>query len=447
MWEKKLASVFHHPDPLVYGQTFVLPEESGADGCCLVVTKDDSVYFIDEEDESQNIGENNQKKKKKKKKRIIKSELLSGRRITGFVCGGGMPMEDYRNGDGDGSGDAVPKLDTENTIGQVPASRRMTVLDSWTKKRFYLALSEAGDIFTWGANNQGQLGRGGSGGGEDATPARILSLSQETIVQAAAGTAHAVVLTSNGKVYSWGLNECGECGTDRRVIAHFAPCEVWFGHATITGSPMTENSHSSYSPHFQHQQLRQPSGRIGINEQPSVVITAIACGASHSAAITSNGQVYSWGRNDRGQLGTGDREHRWRPSLVAELNDRVALGVACGSLHTAVILDRQERVAKKGSGVVNIWGDNTDGRLATITQEKNERKPILSLPTLVKRLHGIEAIFSSYDIAYTVAMKMDSTFVWGYISDKKILSTPKKKSRSLLKTSYKMGHTPCFTTR
>jgi len=48
-------------------------------------------------------------------------------------------------------------------------------------------------------------------------------------------------------------------------------------------------------------------------------IASIACGASHSAAVTDRGELYTWGLGDRGQLGHGTKESEPRGRLVDEL--------------------------------------------------------------------------------------------------------------------------------
>lgn len=42
----------------------------------------------------------------------------------------------------------------------------------------------------------------------------------------------------------------------------------------------------------------------------------IACGSSHSAAITSNGELYTWGLGEYGRLGHGDTTTQTRPKQV-----------------------------------------------------------------------------------------------------------------------------------
>lgn len=54
-------------------------------------------------------------------------------------------------------------------------------------------------------------------------------------------------------------------------------------------------------------------------------IRDIACGSSHSAAITSSGELYSWGLGEYGRLGHGDNTTQLRPKLVSHSVDHFVL--------------------------------------------------------------------------------------------------------------------------
>ncbi|XP_053697522.1 probable E3 ubiquitin-protein ligase HERC3 [Sabethes cyaneus] len=151
------------------------------------------------------------------------------------------------------------------------------------------------------------------------------------IAQVVVGFAHCLVLTSNGEVYSWGSGARGQ-----------------LGNGIIT-------------PRQKLPQL--------VEALAGVKIVHIAAGAWHSAAVSSFGDLYTWGCNDRGQLGIMDTVKRYGsqhgridstltpyfrpcwdsvpydfneaafplPQLI-ELNDEVFLQkVFCGIYHTLAI--------------------------------------------------------------------------------------------------------------
>jgi alpha-tubulin suppressor-like RCC1 family protein len=78
----------------------------------------------------------------------------------------------------------------------------------------------------------------------------------------------------------------------------------------------------------------------------------IAAGKSHSLAIKSNGTLWSWGLNNRGQLGVSTGSNTSSPVQVGALTDWVA--VFAGGDHS---------LAKKANGTLWAWGYNGQGQL------------------------------------------------------------------------------------
>lgn len=83
----------------------------------------------------------------------------------------------------------------------------------------------------------------------------------------------------------------------------------------------------------------------------SVVSGCMSC---HSVIITAEGKVYSWGRNDTGQLGHGDTVRRDIPTLIDSLSDFNIVRAACGKGHTLFLTDQ---------GVAYSVGCNVSGQL------------------------------------------------------------------------------------
>ena len=63
----------------------------------------------------------------------------------------------------------------------------------------------------------------------------------------------------------------------------------------------------------------------------------VSCGPFHSAAVTSEGQLFTWGEGFGGKLGHGDQICRTHPTLVSALAGIRVLEAACGVWHTAAI--------------------------------------------------------------------------------------------------------------
>lgn len=87
-----------------------------------------------------------------------------------------------------------------------------------------------------------------------------------------------------------------------------------------------------------------------------------SCCACHSVAITSDGKVLTWGRNDKGQLGLGDLLTRSTPTHVQSLDGLNIVTAACGKGHTLFLTDK---------GVVYAVGENKMGQLGLGNQGAN----------------------------------------------------------------------------
>lgn len=61
---------------------------------------------------------------------------------------------------------------------------------------------------------------------------------------------------------------------------------------------------------------------------------SIACGEAHSAAISSEEELYTWGAGSYGRLGHGDESDKVEPQMIEELRQRKISLVSCGNFHT-----------------------------------------------------------------------------------------------------------------
>jgi len=60
-------------------------------------------------------------------------------------------------------------------------------------------------------------------------------------------------------------------------------------------------------------------------------IVDISVGSMHSLAVTEEGEVYGWGRNEQGQLGDMSIQYRSEPTLLSGLEGKKIIGAACGN--------------------------------------------------------------------------------------------------------------------
>src|SRR5262249_3375351 len=135
-----------------------------------------------------------------------------------------------------------------------------------------------GRLATWGYNFWGQIGDGTTL--LRSTPVVVTGLTG--ITQVANGETHMLALDSTGKVWSWGSNHYGELGngtTSQVVGSNPTPVPV----PGLTG------------------------------------VIQIAAGTNDSFALRSDGTVWAWGINTKGQLGDGTTVNRVSPERLPGL--------------------------------------------------------------------------------------------------------------------------------
>ncbi|XP_013204737.1 RCC1 and BTB domain-containing protein 2 [Microtus ochrogaster] len=79
-----------------------------------------------------------------------------------------------------------------------------------------------------------------------------------------------------------------------------------------------------------------------------LLVSQVACGYAHTLVLTDEGEVYAWGANSYGQLGTGNKSNQSYPTPVVVEKDRIIEIAACHSAHTSA--------AKTQGGHVYMWG-------------------------------------------------------------------------------------------
>ncbi|GAB6029092.1 RCC1 and BTB domain-containing protein 2 [Chamberlinius hualienensis] len=225
-----------------------------------------------------------------------------------------------------------------------------------------LALTNAGEVYGWGHNANHQIGNG-------TMPSNVLlpilisaNLLEKKVTEIACGSHHSLALTQDGEVFSWGQNNYGQCGYNS------------------TQNQTTPRKVSSII-----------AGRC---------VISIVCGQTSSMCVMDNGEVYSWGYNGTGQLGTGNNTNQSMPTKVVNLNGIVIVKIVCGYAHALALSDE---------GVLYGWGASSYGQLG------NGSKANIAAPQRVaadiERVVDIAAFhYNHLSAALTQSCKV---YVWG----------------------------------
>jgi E3 ubiquitin-protein ligase HERC2 len=76
----------------------------------------------------------------------------------------------------------------------------------------------------------------------------------------------------------------------------------------------------------------------------------------HSAAVTEDGKLYTWGSSSYGRLGHGDREDLNVPKQVSSISSKIIVEVSCGHGDAHTLL-------RTSDGAVYSFGDTDHGKL------------------------------------------------------------------------------------
>ncbi len=187
-----------------------------------------------------------------------------------------------------------------------------------------LALKKDGTVWAWGNNDKGQLGD--DTGDSSKTPVLVKGL--KGVIAIAAGSTHSLAVKADGTLWAWGNNVSGQLG-DKGITNRLAP--VWVKSiAGVTTVAAGENHSIALKADGTVWTWGSNSaGQLGINEGTSTMrlvpvfvdglsgITAIGAGYNHSFALKSDGTIWAWGSNNKGQLGDNSKDDRMVPVPVS----------------------------------------------------------------------------------------------------------------------------------
>uniref|UniRef100_A0A8C1IGS1 HECT and RLD domain containing E3 ubiquitin protein ligase 3 n=1 Tax=Cyprinus carpio TaxID=7962 RepID=A0A8C1IGS1_CYPCA len=233
-----------------------------------------------------------------------------------------------------------------------------------------LAVNEQGQVFAWGAGEGGQLGLGTA---EEAVrvPRLIKKLCEHRISQVMCGNQHCIALSKDGQLFVWGENSSGQLGLGKGEPSTLSPQPL----KSLCGIPLAQISAGgdhSFALSLSGAVFgwgKNSAGQLGLNDEQdravpchikflrSQKVVYISCGEEHTAALTKEGGLFTFGNGSRGQLGHDSTRNEPLPRRVMELMGTEVSQIACGRHHTLAFVP--------STGLVYAFGCNTQGQLGT----------------------------------------------------------------------------------
>lgn len=256
-----------------------------------------------------------------------------------------------------GLGEEVKKTDTPI---QVPGIS--DIIQIAAGKYHSMALNQNGEVFTWGA--PGALGHPKAQWwhlNQEACPQPMKIKSLSNVKAIASGDLHCVALTENGEVFSWGNGEHGRLGhggagykTEPERITAFdgipiksIKCGTAFNGALSESNELwvwgrNDRGQCANAESLQVDIMRQESipSLVDNFEDPKVI--SMDCGSQEMAAVTSDNHLYQWGN------GIWMEPHKIEGDNQSMLKIKV-VGVASGKGYSFA-LDNEGHIFSWGKG-------------------------------------------------------------------------------------------------
>ena len=214
-----------------------------------------------------------------------------------------------------------------------------------------ISLKYDGTIWGWGGNLSGMLGDGTTTG--KCSPVQEISASTNWRFLSVEFRNSATAIKTDGTLWAWGRGSCGRLGD---------------GTTTDTCSPVQEISSSTNwclaaAGSYHNTAIKNDGtlwawgksayGMLGIGTVPAIGVCSpvqevtsstdwkqTSAGWSNSAAVKADGTLWSWGRNDSGQLGTNDIIDRSSPvQEIFSLTDWYKVNVSSFGTTSAIKIE------------------------------------------------------------------------------------------------------------
>ncbi|XP_020259682.1 uncharacterized protein LOC109836225 [Asparagus officinalis] len=245
------------------------------------------------------------------------------------------------------------------------------------------------------------------------------------VQQIACGSRHAALVTRQGEVFTWGEESGGRlgngndadvsrphlvdtvtvCNVETVACGEYHTCAISSAGDLFTwGDGTYKIGLLGHGTAVSHWKPKRVSGPL-----EGVQVLSLACGTWHSALTTFNGKVYTFGDGTFGVLGHGDRESVAYPREVEALNGLRTVRVACGVWHSAAIV---EVSGQSGINVISrklfTWGAGDKYRLGH--GDKEERLIPTCVPSLIE--YNFHQLACGHDMTVALATS-GHVLTWG----------------------------------
>ena len=271
-----------------------------------------------------------------------------------------------------------------------------------------------GAAWLWGSNDYGGLGD--NTGTARSSPVQTIT-GGSNWKQASCGFYSTAAIKTDGTLWGWGHNNDGQLGDGTRGVPRYSPVQTIIGGnnwkqvsrgkqltSVHTAAVKTDGTLWTWGCNTVGQ-LGDDTTTSSFNPKtsPEQTITGgtnwhqVSCGLNYTAAIKADGTLWTWGTNASGQLGDNTTTNRSSPvqTIAGGANWKQ---VSCGYYATAAV---------KTDGTLWLWGLNSSGQLG-VNSTANRSSPVQTIAG------GTDWSQVSCGDSHTACVKTDGTlWLWG----------------------------------
>ena len=256
-------------------------------------------------------------------------------------------------------------------------------------------LTNDGRVYTWGTfrDSQGVMGHGSDTDIQE-QPRLLSQLAHLKVGAITAGANHLVALTLDDRhIYTWGCGEQGQLG--RRVLSR---------HKLLGLRP------TNVTPRVPHKRRAlQSIARVVCGSYHTVAIAEAEAGEASGPSQGNNangGLVYAMGLNNYGQLGLGDHEPRSNAELIEppSWNGERIINAGAGEHHS---------LALSAEGHVFAFGRNDFGQLG-LAHSVLQGCRVANIPKMIESLTSISMIAVGGNHSLALNAQAKRVYSWGY---------------------------------
>ena len=227
---------------------------------------------------------------------------------------------------------------------------------------YTLIITNDSNLWSCGANDEGQLCHGDEEGRSKPQKTPFSNISKIS-----AGYHHSIFQNGGGEIFACGFNEKGQCGLGHFNAFQIKPSLIFNGPSNIVHftcgsahSLFLDSEGNVFSGGFNEYGelgLGHNTNQNELNKIPNIPpIKIISCVGSSCYLIDFEGNLWTFGRNGHGQLGYSDKPNKNAPQIVNTLKNiqQISYG-SCGS----------HFFAKNSKNQIFATGFNSFGQLGT----------------------------------------------------------------------------------